>query len=298
MPRVVGVKFENTPKVYWFGVGEDADYKKGESVIVETARGVEIGEVRTPPADVDEKKVVAPLKPVLRSATAQDLECHAEHLAKKPEVMRVAAEKIAARKLNMKLVDAQYTIDGAKLVLYFTAESRVDFRELVKDLASAFRTRIELRQIGSRDECRMMGGFGPCGRECCCASGCDFAKVNIRMAKNQNLSLNPGKISGLCGRLMCCLSYENAYYTEANKLLPKLGGRVRVEKEDGDVAEGTVSGVNQVRMTVRVRTENRDGSFDVTDYPIERVTKLDASSAADDVKVSKAEADELRHMED
>ena len=198
----------------------------------------------------------------------------------------------------MKLVDAQYTIDGAKLVLYFTSESRVDFRELVKDLASAFRTRIELRQIGTRDECRMMGGFGPCGRECCCSSGCEFAKVNIRMAKNQNLSLNPGKISGLCGRLMCCLSYENAYYTEANKLLPKVGSKVRVEGENGETSEGVATGVNQIRMTVKVRTENRDGTFDVADYPIEKVTRLDASSAADDVRVSKAEADELRHIED
>lgn len=297
MPRVVGVRFENTPKVYWFAA-ESGDYAVGESVIVETARGVEIGVVRTPPEEVDEKKVVAPLKPVLRSATEQDLARHAEQSAKKPEVMRIAAEKIAARKLKMKLVDAQYTIDGAKLVLYFTSESRVDFRELVKDLASAFRTRIELRQIGTRDECRMMGGLGPCGRECCCASGCDFAKVNIRMAKNQNLSLNPGKISGLCGRLMCCLSYENAYYTEANKLLPKVGSKVHVVKEGGEECEGVAVGVNQIRMTVRVRTENRDGTFDSTDYPIEKVIKLDSSSAADDVRVSKAEADELRHIED
>ena len=146
-------------------------------------------------------------------------------------------------------------------MLYFTSEGRVDFRELVKDLAGAFRTRIELRQIGTRDECRMLGGFGPCGRVCCCASGCEFAKVNIRMAKNQNLSLNPGKISGLCGRLMCCLGYENAYYAEANKLLPKVGSRVRVEKENGVAADGVAAGVNQIRMTVRVRPENRDGGF-------------------------------------
>lgn len=296
MPRVVGVKFENTPKVYWFSA--ETDCRAGDNVIVETARGVEIGVVMTPPEEVDEKRIVAPLKPMLRVATEKDLAAHAEHNAKKSEVLRIAGEKIAARKLKMKLVDAQYTIDGAKLVLYFTSESRVDFRELVKDLASAFRTRIELRQIGTRDECRMLGGFGPCGRVCCCASGCEFAKVNIRMAKNQNLSLNPGKISGLCGRLMCCLAYENAYYTEANKLLPKTGSRVRVEKEGGERVEGTVSGVNQIRMTVRVRTENRDGTFDASDYPIDKVTKLDASSAADDLKVSKAEADELRHMED
>lgn len=297
MQRVAGVRFDSTPKVYWFSA-EGVECGVGDKVIVETARGVEIGVVRTPPEDVADEKIVSPLKPVLRVATEQDLARHAEHVAKKPEVLAIAAEKIAARKLKMKLVDAQYTIDGAKLVLYFTSESRVDFRELVKDLASAFRTRIELRQIGTRDECRMMGGFGPCGRECCCSSGCEFAKVNIRMAKNQNLSLNPGKISGLCGRLMCCLSYENAYYTEANKLLPKVGSKVRVEGENGETSEGTATGVNQIRMTVKVRTENRDGTFDVADYPIEKVTRLDASSAADDVRVSKAEADELRHIED
>lgn len=297
MQRVAGVRFDSTPKVYWFSA-EGVECGVGDKVIVETARGVEIGIVRTPPEDVADEKIVSPLKPVLRVATEQDLARHAEHVAKKPEVLAIAAEKIAARKLKMKLVDAQYTIDGAKLVLYFTSESRVDFRELVKDLASAFRTRIELRQIGTRDECRMMGGFGPCGRECCCSSGCEFAKVNIRMAKNQNLSLNPGKISGLCGRLMCCLSYENAYYTEANKLLPKVGSKVRVEGENGETSEGVATGVNQIRMTVKVRTENRDGTFDVADYPIEKVTRLDASSAADDVRVSKAEADELRHIED
>ena len=297
MQRVAGVRFDSTPKVYWFSA-EGVECGVGDKVIVETARGVEIGVVRTPPEDVADEKNVSPLKPVLRVATEQDLARHAEHVAKKPEVLAIAAEKIAARKLKMKLVDAQYTIDGAKLVLYFTSESRVDFRELVKDLASAFRTRIELRQIGTRDECRMMGGFGPCGRECCCSSGCECAKVNIRMAKNQNLSLNPGKISGLCGRLMCCLSYENAYYTEANKLLPKVGSKVRVEGENGETSEGVATGVNQIRMTVKVRTENRDGTFDVADYPIEKVTRLDASSAADDVRVSKAEADELRHIED
>ena len=297
MQRVAGVRFDSTPKVYWFSA-EGVECGVGDKVIVETARGVEIGVVRTPPEDVADEKIVSPLKPVLRVATEQDLARHAEHVAKKPEVLAIAAEKIAARKLKMKLVDAQYTIDGAKLVLYFTSESRVDFRELVKDLASAFRTRIELRQIGTRDECRMMGGFGPCGRECCCSSGCEFAKVNIRMAKNQNLSLNPGKISGLGGRRMCCLSYENAYYTEANKLLPKGGSKVRVEGENGETSEGVATGVNQIRMTVKVRTENRDGTFDVADYPIEKVTRLDASSAADDVRVSKAEADELRHIED
>lgn len=297
MPRVVGVRFENTPKIYWFAAGE-YEYALGMSVIVETARGPEIGTVKMLPKDVEESEIVSPLKPVLRVATPEDLERHEQQLAKRPEILKTAAEKIAARKLKMKLVDAQYTIDGAKLVLYFTSDSRVDFRELVKDLASAFRTRIELRQIGTRDECRMLGGYGPCGRVCCCASGCEFAKVNIRMAKNQNLSLNPGKISGLCGRLMCCLSYENAYYTETNKLMPKTGGKVKIVENGETVATGVTVGINQIKMTVRVKTENRDGSFDVSDYPLENIVKLDSSSAADELNVSKDEEAELKSIED
>ena len=296
MPTVVGVKFENTPKIYWFEAN-GLEYTMGAAVVVETARGMEIGKVKTLPEEVEEERVVAPLKKVLRIATEEDLARQREHAARKPEVMRIAAEKIAARGLKMKLVDAEYTVDGAKLVLYFTAENRVDFRELVRDLASAFRTRIELRQIGTRDECRMLGGLGPCGRECGCAAGCDFSKVSIKMAKNQNLSLNPGKISGLCGRLMCCLSYENAYYTETNKLMPKVGSKVRVVSEDGEKT-GTAVGINQIKMTVSVRTESKDGSFEIKDHPLSEIRKLDAASAADDMAVSKAEAAELRNMED
>ena len=296
MPTVVGVKFENTPKIYWFEAN-GLEYTMGAAVVVETARGMEIGKVKTLPEEVEEERVGAPLKKVLRIATEEDLARQREHAARKPEVMRIAAEKIAARGLKMKLVDAEYTVDGAKLVLYFTAENRVDFRELVRDLASAFRTRIELRQIGTRDECRMLGGLGPCGRECCCAAGCDFSKVSIKMAKNQNLSLNPGKISGLCGRLMCCLSYENAYYTETNKLMPKVGSKVRVVSEDGEKT-GTAVGINQIKMTVSVRTESKDGSFEIKDHPLSEIRKLDAASAADDMAVSKAEAAELKNMED
>ncbi len=297
MPRVVGVKFENTPKIYWFAAG-DGEYALGASVIVETARGQEIGTVKMLPKEVDESEIVSPLKPVVRVATEQDTARHEEHVSKRREVLKTASERIAAHKLKMKLVDAQYTIDGSKLVLYFTSEGRVDFRELVKDLAGAFRTRIELRQIGTRDECRMLGGYGPCGRLCCCASGCEFTKVNIRMAKNQNLSLNPGKISGLCGRLMCCLSYENAYYSETNKLMPKTGGRVKIVENGETVATGVTVGINQIKMTVRVKTENRDGSFDISDYPLEKIVKLDASSAADELNVSKDEEAELKNMED
>ncbi len=296
MPTVVGIKFDNTPKVYWFAAG-DFEYKLGDRVIVETARGVEMGRVKTLPAEVDESRIVSPLKSVLRIANEHDLEKQAEYEAKRPETIRLAAEKIAARKLKMKLVDAQYTIDGAKLVLYFTADNRVDFRELVKDLASTFRTRIELRQIGTRDECRMLGGLGPCGRECCCASGCDFAKVNIKMAKNQNLSLNPGKISGMCGRLMCCLSYENAYYSETNKMMPKIGSSVKVRTDDGEES-GSVVSINQIKLTVGVKTENSTGTFETREYPLSSIVRLDGSSAADDLTVSSAEAAELGEIED
>ena len=296
MPIVVGVKFDNTPKVYWFSAGE-FEYTEGCRVIVETARGVEIGTVKTMPKEVEESKIVSPLKDVLRIATKDDLDRQKEYDEKRPEAIRIASEKISARGLKMKVVDAQYTIDGAKLVLYFTAESRVDFRELVKDLASAFRTRIELRQMGSRDECRMIGGLAPCGRACCCSAGLDFSKVNIKMAKNQNLSLNPAKISGMCGRLMCCLSYENAHYAETNKLMPKMGSKVKVTTEESSFT-GTVVGINQIKMTVNVKNEIKDGSFEIKEYPLESVTKLDSSSAADDLVVSKAEAAELGGMED
>lgn len=296
MPKVVGVKFDNTPKIYWFAAG-DLEYKKDCQVVVETARGVELGTVKTLPEDVPDDEVVSPLKSVLRLADDRDRARQADMAVRRPEILRTANEKIAARKLKMKLVDAQYTVDGNKLVFYFTSENRVDFRELVRDLASAFRTRIELRQIGTRDECRMLGGLGPCGRECCCSAGCDFAKVNIKMAKNQNLSLNPGKISGLCGRLMCCLSYENAHYAETNKLMPKMGSRVKAVTEDGETT-GNVVGINQIKMTVSVRTEVKDGTFETKDFPLADIHKLDQASAADDLNVSSDEAAELKNMED
>lgn len=296
MPEVVGVKFDNTPKVYWFATN-GLEYTKDCAVIVETARGMEMGTVKVLPKEISDDKIVGTLRSVLRIADEKDLARHAEFEAKKPSILKTAGEKIAARKLKMKLVDAQDTVDDSKLILFFTAESRVDFRDLVRDLASAFHTRIELRQIGTRDECRMLGGFGPCGRPCCCSSGCDFAKVNIKMAKNQNLSLNPGKISGLCGRLMCCLSYENAHYTETNKMMPKVGSQVRVKTDEGEFT-GVTTGINQLKLTVSVKTEVKDGTFDTKDYPLEQVTRLDGGSAADDVSVSSHEAAELGDIED
>ncbi|NLY50818.1 MAG: stage 0 sporulation family protein [Firmicutes bacterium] len=209
MQRVVGVRFKKAGKTYYFDPG-DRELNRGDNVIVETARGVEFGEVVMSPREVPDEEVVSPLKPVMRVATDEDRQQVKVNKAKEKEAMKICLEKIASHGLPMKLVDVEYTFDNSKIIFYFTAEGRVDFRELVRDLASVFRTRIELRQIGVRDEAKLLGGLGPCGRPCCCSSFLgEFQPVSIRMAKEQNLSLNPSKISGLCGRLMCCLKFES-----------------------------------------------------------------------------------------
>jgi cell fate regulator YaaT (PSP1 superfamily) len=208
--RVVGVRFKKAGKIYYFDPGE-LELEAGQNVIVETARGVEFGEVALGVREVPEEEVVAPLKSVMREATAEDHNQVKENRAKQKEAFKICQDKIQKHNLPMKLVDVEYTFDRGKIIFYFTADGRVDFRELVRDLASVFRTRIELRQIGVRDEAKLLGGLGPCGRVCCCSSFLgEFQPVSIRMAKEQNLSLNPTKISGLCGRLMCCLKYEAA----------------------------------------------------------------------------------------
>ena len=255
MAKIIGVKFKDCGKLYYFDPG-DKLFEKDTGVIVETSRGVEYATVCVPVREVPEEELVAPLKPVLRAATEKDAETIKRNEERRAPAMKTAAEKIAARGLDMKLVDCEFTFDGSKVIFYFTADGRVDFRELVKDLSSVFRIRIELRQIGVRDETKMLGGLGPCGRECCCSSCMpDFKKVSIKMAKNQGLSLNPSKISGLCGRLMCCLAYENDYYAEAYKKMPKGGSEVGTP--DG---EGTVVNVNMLKMEVKVRIEKGDGA--------------------------------------
>lgn len=255
MAKIIGVKFKDCGKLYYFDPG-DKLFEKDTGVIVETARGVEYATVCVPVREVPEEELVAPLKPVLRAATEKDVETITRNEERRAPAMKTAEEKIAARGLDMKLVDCEFTFDGSKVIFYFTADGRVDFRELVKDLSSVFRIRIELRQIGVRDETKMLGGLGPCGRECCCSSCMpDFKKVSIKMAKNQGLSLNPSKISGLCGRLMCCLAYENDYYAEAYKKMPKVGSEVGTP--DG---EGTVVNVNMLKMEVKVRIEKGDGA--------------------------------------
>ena len=211
MAKVVVIKFKKGCKTYYFSADKN-QYKKGQGVIVETARGVEYATVVEPEREVPDSAIVSPLKPIVRAATEKDEATVARNEEKRPQAIRICKEKIAKRNLDMKLIDCEFTFDGSKVIFYFTAPDRVDFRDLVKDLAAVFHIRIELRQVGIRDETKMLGGIAPCGRECCCAGAMpDFKKVSIKMAKNQGLSLNPGKISGLCGRLMCCLEYEKDY---------------------------------------------------------------------------------------
>ena len=227
MVTVIGVRFRRAGKVYYFDPGEIA-MTRGQHVIVETAKGVENGEVILGNREVEDEKVVQPLKPVIRAATVEDDKKEAENRVKEKEAFRICLEKIKKHGLEMKLIDAEYTFDNNKVLFYFTADGRIDFRELVKDLASVFKTRIELRQIGVRDETKILGGIGICGRELCCHSHLsEFIPVSIKMAKEQNLSLNPGKISGVCGRLMCCLAHEQETYEYLNKKLPNIGDVVR-----------------------------------------------------------------------
>lgn len=248
MAKVVGVKFKDVGKMYYFDPGE-ISVSPGDNVIVETARGLEFGKVSMEEKEVRDSEIVAPLKNIIRLATENDEQKHLENLAKKSEALKICQEKIDAHNLEMKLIDVEYTFDNSKIIFYFTADGRVDFRELVKDLASVFRMRIELRQIGVRDEAKMIGGVGNCGRGLCCNTWLtDFEPVSIKMAKVQNLSLNPTKISGICGRLMCCLKYENEIYTELRKGMPNVGEKIKTP--DG---MAVVTDVNILETIVRVR---------------------------------------------
>ena len=264
MVKVVGIKFKNGGKLYYFSPKAGDVYTRNMPVVVETAKGIEFAWVAYPEKEVPEEEVVLPLKPVVRIATQKDKDFYAECEAKKPRAMQVCKEKILKHGLEMKLVDCEYAFDGTKLVFYFTSANRVDFRELVKDLASTFHTRIELRQVGTRDETKYLGGIAPCGRVCCCAGNMpEFKKVSVKMAKNQGLSLNPTKISGLCGRLMCCLSYENDYYAEAVKKMPKVGAEVGCP--DG---KAFVVSLNMLKMEVKVKMDDRNGGWIYKDFPV------------------------------
>ena len=267
MVNVVGIKFKNGGKLYYFSPKAGDKYERNMPVIVETSRGLEYAWVVYPEKFVADDEVVQPLKPVIRIATQKDTEFYKACEAKRPQSMQICKEKIAARELDMKLVDCEYAFDGSKITFFFTSENRVDFRELVKDLASAFHTRIELRQVGTRDETKYLGGIAPCGRICCCAGNMpEFKKVSVKMAKTQGLSLNPGKISGLCGRLMCCLGYENDYYAEVSKKMPKVGSEASTLEGNGIVVS-----VNMLKMEVKVKIDDRNGGWIYKDFPVEDV---------------------------
>lgn len=252
MAEVVGVRFKEVGKVYYFDP-DGKQFKKGDRAIVETARGIECGEVAMDNREVPEKDIVSPLKTVIRAATENDLKIVEENHLKEEKAFKICEEKIAAHKLDMKLVEVEYTFDGSKILFYFTADGRVDFRELVKDLASVFRTRIELRQIGVRDEAKMLGGFGVCGRPFCCGTFLgEFVPVSIKMAKEQGMSLNPVKISGTCGRLMCCLKYEQNTYEHLLRHTPKVGAIVETNEGRGTVIENNlITGMLKVRLDRR-----------------------------------------------
>ncbi|MCI8354868.1 MAG: stage 0 sporulation family protein [Lachnospiraceae bacterium] len=266
MIKVIGVRFRTAGKIYFFDPGKHR-IKKGDHVIVETARGIEYGTVVGNLRDVTDDKVIQPLKPVLRIATERDNEQEAANKLKEKEAFKICLEKIQKHGLEMKLIDAEYTFDNNKVLFYFTADGRIDFRELVKDLASVFKTRIELRQIGVRDETKILGGIGICGRELCCHSHLsEFVPVSIKMAKEQNLSLNPTKISGVCGRLMCCLKHEEDTYEELNRKLPNVGDHVTTS----DGLKGEVSSVNVLRQLVKVIVDVGDEK-EIQEYKVEQL---------------------------
>ena len=292
MTKVIGVRFRKAGKVYYFSPG-DADIKAGQHVIVETARGVEYGHVVLGSHEVDDKKVIQPLKPVIRMATAADEEIERRNKEKEKEAFKICLEKIKKHELDMKLIDTEYTFDNNKVLFYFTADGRIDFRDLVKDLASVFKTRIELRQIGVRDETKIVGGIGICGRPLCCASYLsEFIPVSIKMAKEQNLSLNPTKISGVCGRLMCCLKYEEETYEELNGRLPNIGDYVTTD----DGLKGEVHSVSILRQLVKVVVTVNGDEKEIREYKVDQL-KFRPKRKKEKMSISDAELKQLEALE-
>ena len=288
MVDVVGVRFKSVGKIYYFDPA-GLNIKKGDNVIVETARGIEFGNVVLGKKEVKEEEIVSPLKKVIRIATKDDEKAMEKNKEKEKEALKLCNEKILEHKLDMKLVDVEYTFDHNKILFYFTADGRIDFRDLVKDLASLFKTRIELRQIGVRDEAKMLGGLGICGRALCCSSYLgEFEPVSIKMAKEQSLSLNPTKISGTCGRLMCCLKNEQEAYEELIKITPNVGAIVSTP--DG---KGTVNNVNFLKSIITVSIEN-DGETAYKEYNVKDIKIIKNAS----VKVNAHEEAELKKLED
>lgn len=292
MIKVIGVRFRQAGKIYYFDP-VDFDIEVGQHVIVETARGIEYGLVLTGPREVEDDKVIQPLKPVIRVATPEDDEIEMKNKEKEKSAFNICLEKIAKHKLEMKLIDAEYTFDNNKVLFYFTADGRIDFRELVKDLASVFKTRIELRQIGVRDETKILGGIGICGRTLCCHSHLsEFAPVSIKMAKEQNLSLNPTKISGVCGRLMCCLKNEEETYEYLNSKLPMIGDRVTTL----DGFRGEVSGVNVLRQLVKIVVTLDNDEKEIKEYPVTQL-KFRSKRKKERLNINDAELKQLEAME-
>lgn len=292
MTRVIGVRFRNVGKIYYFSP-KNLEIKSGDHVIVETARGVEYGNVVLPPRDVEDEKVVQPLKEVIRIANAQDDKKEESNRKREKEAYQICLKKIKEHGLEMKLIDVEYTFDNNKVLFYFTADGRIDFRELVKDLASVFKTRIELRQIGVRDETKIMGGIGICGRSLCCHTFLsEFAPVSIKMAKEQNLSLNPTKISGVCGRLMCCLKNEEETYEWLNSKLPNIGDRVTTD----DGFKGEVQSVSVLRQLVKVIVTLENDEKEIREYKVSQL-KFRPKRRRDKGNVNDAELKALEAMD-
>ena len=292
MIKIVGVRFRKAGKIYYFDPA-GMEIETGTHVIVETARGIEFGTVMIPPREMEEDGVVQPLKPVIRIATEADEITEQKNKEKENEAFQICLEKIAKHKLEMKLVEAEYTFDNNKLLFYFTADGRIDFRELVKDLASVFRTRIELRQIGVRDETKILGGIGICGRPLCCSTYLsEFIPVSIKMAKEQNLSLNPTKISGVCGRLMCCLKNEEETYEYLNSRLPNVGDYVTTIEG----LKGEVQSVSVLRQLVKVIVEVNDEK-EIREYKVDEL-KFRPKRRRDNTKISAEEMKKLKALED
>lgn len=291
MRKIIGIRFRTAGKVYYFDP-LDFDIKKGDHVIVETARGIEYGTAVGDIRELEEEKITQPLKPVIRIAKERDDKQQADNKIKEKEAFQICLEKIKKHNLEMKLIDTEYTFDNNKILFYFTADGRIDFRELVKDLASVFKTRIELRQIGVRDETKVLGGMGICGRALCCHTFLsEFAPVSIKMAKEQNLSLNPTKISGVCGRLMCCLKNEEETYEDLNRRLPNVGDYVTTD----DGYKGEVHSVNVLRQLVKVIVDTGDEK-DIMEYHVDQL-RFKRRHRKDKVDVNDAELKELEKLE-
>ena len=293
MKEIIGVRFRPNAKIYYFDP-QNFEVEAGSFVIVETARGVEYGKVVLGRREVEEGKITASLKPIIRIATEDDTRRYEDNKKKSKRAFGICLEKIAKHKLDMKLIEAEYTFDNNKVLFYFTADRRIDFRELVKDLASVFKTRIELRQIGVRDETKMVGGIGICGRELCCNKHLsEFVPVSIKMAKEQNLSLNPTKISGVCGRLMCCLKHEQDTYEYLNEKLPNVGDFVRTI--DGN--KGEVMSVNVLRQKVKIVVTDKDDNKEVMEYPVAEL-KFKPKRRKNSERLSAEEYKALEALED